>query len=191
MSKTKLGPRTLVYPMPVFLVGSNVDGKPNVMAVAWGGICNGEPPMISIGIRPSRHTHKGISQNMTFSINIPSAEQTKEADYCGIASGAKVDKVAACKFKIFYGALGTAPMIEQCPLNLECKVVQSLSLGSHTLFIGEIKEVYISEECLTEGKPDVEKMKPLIYTTEPNRDYRAYGTILAKAFKCGLEIKNQ
>jgi flavin reductase (DIM6/NTAB) family NADH-FMN oxidoreductase RutF len=191
MRKVTLGPKTLVYPMPTFLVGANVDGKPNFMALAWGGIANGEPPMVSVAIRPSRHTHKGISQNGTFSVNIPSADLVKEADYCGIASGAKEDKVSACGFKIFYGKLGSAPLIEQCPINLECRVVQSLSLGSHTLFIGKIEEVHVSADCLTDGKPDVDKIKPLIYITEPERAYRACGKEIAKGFKAGLEIKER
>lgn len=189
MRKIKLGPKTLVYPMPVFLVGANVDGKPNFMAVAWAGIANGEPPMVSIAIRPSRHTHKGVSQNMAFSVNIPSVELVREVDYCGTASGAKVDKVETCHFKIFYGQLGSAPLIEQCPINLECRVVQNSSLGSHTLFIGRIEEVYISEDCLTDGKPDISKIKPFIYTTEPNRQYVAFGEVIAKAYSCGLDLK--
>ncbi len=121
MTKQLLGPTTLIYPMPVLLVGSNVNNKPNIMAAAWGGIANSEPPMISVAIRPRRYTMKGILENITFSVNIPSVDQIKEADYCGIVSGVKSDKVAACNFKIFYGKLGNAPLIEQCPVNLECK----------------------------------------------------------------------
>ncbi len=132
MSKVLLGPTTLVLPTPAFLIGSSVDGKPNFMAAAWSGVVNSDPPMISVAIRPGRHTHRGISQNSAFSVNVPSVDLTRETDYCGIRSGAKVDKVAVCKFKIFYGKLATAPLIEQCPLNLECRVVQTLELGSHT-----------------------------------------------------------
>ena len=93
MNKTQLGPRTLLYPMPVLVVGSNVNGKANFMVAAWGGIANGEPPMVSVAIRPKRYTLIGINQNNTFSINIPSTDLIKEADYCGIVSGSDVDKV--------------------------------------------------------------------------------------------------
>lgn len=191
MSKVRLGPKTLVYPMPVFLVGAKVDGKPNFMAVAWGGIANGEPPMISIAIRPSRFTHKGISQSLTFSVNIPSVDLVKETDYCGITSGAKVNKAEVCRFKVFYGKLGSAPLIEQCPINLECKVAHSLPLGSHTLFVGRIEEIHISENCLTDGKPDIHKIRPLVYVTEPFRQYYVFGELLAKAFSIGRELESR
>jgi flavin reductase (DIM6/NTAB) family NADH-FMN oxidoreductase RutF len=111
MSKIKLGAQVLAYPMPAFLVGANVDGKPNLTTVAWGGIANGEPPMVAIALRHPRHTNKGIRQNRTFSVNIPSADLVKETDYCGIISGSKVNKLDACKFTVFYGKLGTAPLI--------------------------------------------------------------------------------
>jgi flavin reductase (DIM6/NTAB) family NADH-FMN oxidoreductase RutF len=177
--------------MPTLLVGANVDGKPNFMTVAWGNIANAEPPMAAVAIRGSRHTHLGIEQNKTFSINIPFADLVKEADYCGIASGAKVDKVRNCQFAVFYGKLGTAPMIEQCPINLECSVQHSLKLGSHTLYIGRIDEVHISSEYLSEGKVDPDKMNPLVFLGEPLRQYHAVGKLQGKAYTIGLEIKGK
>lgn len=189
MDKILMGPQTLIYPMPVLLVGANVDDKPNFMAVAWGGIANSEPPMISVAIRHTRHTLKGIRQNGTFSVNIPSADMVREADYCGITSGAKVDKVEACQFEVFYGKLDSAPLIEQCPVNLECKVVHVLDLGSHALVVGRIEETHVSQNCLTDGKPDVNKIKPITYIDSPIARYQALGEILAKAFSVGRELK--
>lgn len=189
MGKVRLGPQTLIYPMPVLLVGSNVNDKPNFMAVAWGGIANGEPPMISVAIRHSRYTYRGIKQNSTFSVNIPSSDMVREADYCGITSGSKVNKVEVCRFKVFYGKLGNAPLIEQCPINLECKVMHILDLGSHALVVGRIEETYVSESCLTDGKPDVNKIKPFIYTEDPAIHYQAFGEVIAKAFSVGKELK--
>jgi len=189
MSKILMGPQTLIYPMPALLVGANVDDKPNFMAVAWGGIANGEPPMISVAIRHQRYTLKGIKQNMTFSVNVPSTDVVKETDYCGIISGAKVNKAQVCRFKVFYGRLDKAPLIEQCPVNLECKVVHILDLGSHSLVIGQIEETHVSDNCLTDGKPDVNKIKPFIYTTSPAIQYQALGKVIAKAFNIGKELK--
>ncbi len=189
MGKVLMGPSTFIYPMPALLIGTNVDDKPNFMTAAWGGIANGEPPMISVGIRPGRYTHRGISQNMTFSVNIASVDLVKETDYCGIVSGAKVNKAAACRFKVFYGKLGNAPLIEQCPINLECKVVHILKLDSHSLVIGRVEETHISESCLTDGKPDVNKIKPIIYTTRPAAEYRAFGEVIGAAYRIGLEFK--
>ena len=191
MGKILLGPQTLLYPMPALLVGAKVDDKPNFMAVGCGGIVNGEPPMISVALRPQRYTLKGIKQNMTFSVNVPSTDLVKETDYCGIISGAKVNKAEVCRFKIFYGKLNNAPLIEQCPVNLECKVVHILDLGSHSLVIGQIEETHVSDSCLTDGKPDVNKIKPFIYTTAPANQYQAFGDIVAKAFSIGKELKTE
>lgn len=189
MSKILMGPKTWLYPAPALLIGANVDGKPNFMAVAWGGIANSEPPMVAIAIRPNRYTHKGISQNSAFSVNIPSVDLVKEADYCGCTSGTKVNKAEACKFNVFYGKLGNAPLIEQCPVNLECKVAHTLELGSHSLFIGRIEETHISEDCLTDGKPDMNKLKPFIFLPEPNYQYLAFGEFIGKAFHIFQELK--
>jgi flavin reductase (DIM6/NTAB) family NADH-FMN oxidoreductase RutF len=184
-----MGPQTLLHPMPVLLVGAKVDGKPNFMTVAWAGIANGEPPMISIAVRHQRHTHKGIRQNLTFSVNIPSTDLVREADYCGSVSGSKVDKVEVCQFKVFYGKLKSAPLIEQCPINLECKVAHILDLGSHSLVVGRIEETHVSESCLIDGIPDIKKIKPLIYNRDPARQYLAFGEVIAKAYSIGRELK--
>jgi len=188
MGKIMMGPTTLVYPMPVFLVGANVDGKPNLMAVAWGGIANGQPPMISVAIQHHRYTYRGIRQNLTFSVNVPSVDLIRETDYCGITSGAEVNKVEVCQFKVFYGKLNNAPLIEQCPINLECKVVHILDLGSHALIVGRIEETHVSESCLTDGEPDVNKIKPFIFTAQPASQYWAFGEVVGKAFSIGREL---
>ena len=189
MNKILMGPQTLIYPMPALLVGATVNDKPNFMTVAWGGIANGEPPMISVAIRHTRYTLRGIRQNLTFSVNVPSTNMVREIDYCGLTHGSQVNKVEACQFKVFYGKLGNAPLIEQCPINLECKVVNILDLGSHSLIIGRIEETHISEDCLTHGKPDVNKIKPFSYIRAPAQQYHALGEVIAKAFRIGKEVK--
>jgi flavin reductase (DIM6/NTAB) family NADH-FMN oxidoreductase RutF len=175
--------------MPALLVGANVNKKPNFMAVAWGGIACSEPPMISIGIRHSRYTLEGIRQNWTFSINVPSADLVKEVDYCGMKSGHKVDKVGVCKFKVFYGKLSSAPMIDQCPVNLECQVVHILDLGSHALIVGRIEGTHISENCFTDGHPDISKINPLIFAPSTDHHYRLIGEFAGRAFSVGAELK--
>lgn len=164
MLKIAIGPKALIYPTPALVIGANVDGKPNFMTAAWSGIANSNPPMISVAVQPSRYTYKGIKQNGTFSINIPSVDMVKETDYCGITAGAKVDKVKVCGFRVAYGKLKTAPMIEQFPVSLECRVVHTLELGSHSLFIGQVEEVFVMDSCLMNGKPAVDKIRPIIYT---------------------------
>ena len=189
MGKMLMGPRTLIYPLPVVLVGANVDDKPNFLAIAWCGIVNSEPPMVSVALQHHRYTHRGIMQNLTFSVNVPSVDLVRETDYCGLVSGAKVNKAEVCKFKVFYGKLGSAPLIEQCPINLECKVAHILDLGSHSLFIGKIEETHVSEDCLTDDKPDVNKIKPFAFITQPTRQYQAMGEVVAKAFSAGRELE--
>ncbi len=189
MNKIPTGPEPLIYPLPIVLVGANVDDKPNFLAVGACGIANAEPPMISVAIGHNRYTYRGIRQNMTFSVNLPSRDMVKETDYCGIVSGSKVNKVEVCQFRIFYGKLQNAPLIEQCPINLECKVVHILDLGSHSLVIGGVEESYTSDNCLTEGKPDINKIQPLAWARDPSNQYYALGEVVAKSHSVGLELK--
>lgn len=189
MAKVALGPQELVYPMPAFLVGSLSDGRPSFATVAWGGIVCSVPPMVGISLRPSRHTYKGIKEHGVFSVNIPSAAQIAETDYCGLVSSAKIDKVSVCGFHIFYGKLEAAPLIEECPLNLECTVVETLTLGSHILIIGKIVESHASEGCLSDGRPDVDKIRPLCYSSGYTAEYRTFGPSLGPAFKIGRTLK--
>jgi len=113
----------------------------------------------------------------------------RETDYCGLITGSEVNKVDVCRFKVFYGKLGSAPLIEQCPINLECKVMHMLDLGSHSLVIGRIEESHVSESCLTDGKPDVNKIQPFTYIRAPAEQYQALGEVIAKAFSIGKELK--
>jgi flavin reductase (DIM6/NTAB) family NADH-FMN oxidoreductase RutF len=184
MEKVKRGPQTLLYPMPAVLVGAEVDEKPNFMTAAWCGIAAHRPPALSVALREERYTLKGIKEHGTFSINIASTDMAKKVDFCGIYSGKKKDKSQI--FKTFYGVLQTAPLIQECPVNLECKVIHSLDLGSHTLVVGEIIETYISNSCLSKGKPDPEKIDPLIYTPDAQR-YQRLGEVIGRAFHMGKE----
>lgn len=189
MKKKEFGPQPFLFPNPVVLVGTVVDSKPNFATYAWCGITGGEPPTISAGIRRQRHTLKGIRQNRAFSVNVPSVDMTKETDYCGIFTGAKTDKVKDCKFRVFYGINKNAPLIEQCPVNLECEALHFLDLGVHMLIIGKIVQAHVSEDCLTDGQPDIMKIRPLIYSRGPEARYNAVGEILGQAFKMGLELE--
>jgi len=190
MKKTKLGAQLVVPPCPNFLVGADIDGKPNFMAVAWGGVANSKPPMLSVAIQHSRYTYRGIKTNSTFSVNIPTISQVTEYDYCGIVSGSKVDKNSVCRFKVFYGETPHAPLIEQCPVNLECKVIHILNLGSHALIVGEIVQAHVDSECLTDGHPDPSKIKPFIFCESKPSSYTALGEVTATAFKVGKTLKN-
>ncbi len=191
MKKIAVGPQTLLYPKPALLVGANVDGKPNFMTVAWAGIVNRKPPMLNVAIRRERYTFLGIEENQTFSVNIPSEDLVKETDYCGLVSGKKYDKAADCGFSVFYAKLETAPLIEQCPVNLECRLVQKVDFETHVLCIGTIEEVHVDENCLTDGKPDVEKVRPLVFASGYEYAYFGLGDRLASGFRVGKKLLNR
>lgn len=188
MSRKKLGPQPMVWPHPTVLVGSHVDGIPDFAAVAWTGVAASTPASVSIALQHHRYSLKGIRQNMAFSVNVPSEDLVKETDYCGLVSGANVDKVKDCGFKVFYGNLDTAPLIEQCPINLECEAIHILDLGSHALVVGKVVETHIDEECLTDGRPDISKVKPFIFG--PGK-YHKVGEAFADAFKTGNELRKR
>jgi len=185
MEKTKLGPQTLLFPMPAVLVGARVNETANFMTAAWCGIAASSPPAVTIGLLKGRFTLTGIRATGTFSINVPSAEMAKAVDYCGIYSGRKHDKSGI--FQVDYGVLQTAPLVGECPVNLECKVLHVLDLGSHQLVVGEIVECYVRSECLTDGQPDPAKIDPLVYITG-SQQYCRLGEIVGRAFSIGKKV---
>ena len=185
MKKKKLGPETLLYPLPAVLVGAMVDEKPNFMTAAWCGIAASKPPAVSVALRRARHTFAGVQAHGTFSINVPSADLAEKVDYCGIHSGRKRDKSHI--FQIDYGILNTAPLVKECPVNLECKVIHTVDLKSHVLFIGQIVETYVSADCMTDGKPDPAKINPLIYATG-SEQYHRLGAVIGSAFSMGKTL---
>jgi flavin reductase (DIM6/NTAB) family NADH-FMN oxidoreductase RutF len=185
--KKTLGSKSFLYPMPVTLVGADVDGKPNFLTVAYIGIVNAKPGMVAFGSNRKHYTNKGILANRTFSINIPSRDQLEITDYIGLYSGAQIDKSKL--FEVFYGKLGNAPLIVSCPLNLECRVTDVLDRGGiDEIFVGEIVESYCEEKYLTEGYPDVEKMKPALFSMYDNR-YFSIGECIGRAWSMGKNYK--
>lgn len=190
MNKTKIDVIPLLFPHPTVMVGVDVNGKPDFVTVAWATIACGTPPWMAIALNRVRHSLKGVRENMVFSVNIPDTTLVRETDYCGIATGAKTDKAKDCNFKVFYGEIAGAPFIEQCPVNIGCTAEHILKLGSHYLIAGPIKEILVSDDCMTDGKPDAGKIDPIIYMTYPAGTYNKVGEFLAPAFRIGKEIKD-
>jgi flavin reductase (DIM6/NTAB) family NADH-FMN oxidoreductase RutF len=178
--------KNFMIPMPVVLLGSNVDGKANFMAVGWCARVNGVPPMILCSVGNKRYTVKGVTQSETFSINLPAKKLLEKTDYCGVVSGSRTDKSKV--FDVFYGELGSAPMINECTVNLECALKESISLPSHTLLIGEIITAYADEDVINADAPDFEKINPMILTMPDNR-YWSLGEHLGDAWKAGYSLK--
>jgi flavin reductase (DIM6/NTAB) family NADH-FMN oxidoreductase RutF len=147
MEKVTLGSKTLIAPMPAVIVGAMGNNNAiNFTTIAWAGIVNSTPPMLGVGIRQSRYIHKLISESSIFSVNVPSKDMAVEADFCGLVSGKDVDKAAQCGFTVYYGELDNAPLIEECPLNIECSVEKIIKLPSHDYIIGKIIQVHIDKD---------------------------------------------
>lgn len=182
MSKRRLEPGPFIVPMPTVLVGATVDGRPNYMTAAFVGIANYKPPVIGCGLSPSHLTSRGIEEQRTFSINLPSPQQVAVTDYCGLHSGTKVDKAAL--FESFYGDLGTAPMISECALSAECRLLQTVPFAVDTLYLGEIVSVFADEAALAGGELDWERVAPLLFTF-PDRGYWRLGGFVARAWEAG------
>jgi flavin reductase (DIM6/NTAB) family NADH-FMN oxidoreductase RutF len=184
MKKITLGPMPYMSVMPALLVGANVRGKPNYMTAAWATVACMAPPMVCVAINKARYTAKGIEENKTFSLNVPSAEQVVETDHCGLVSGAQEDKSGV--FRSLYGKLKTAPLAEECPVSIECRLFKSVDCGSHRLYIGEVVEIHADMSCVTDGKPDITKINPILYTQSA---YFNVGKQVEKAFSAGKKYQ--
>ena len=184
--KRSLGAKTIAYPTPVFLVGTyDAAGKPNIMTAAWAGICCSRPPCLTVSLREATYSHGSIKLKQAFTVSVPSAARVMEADYVGIYSGRDEDKFEALGLTPVASELVDAPYVQECPLVLECKLVQTHELGLHTQFVGQILDVKADEEVLDErGRPDICKVAPLIYAPG-NQAYFAVGQQLAPAFSVG------
>ncbi|HEY73354.1 MAG: flavin reductase family protein [Chloroflexi bacterium] len=176
MAKVTKKPTTALYPVPAVMVSCGVGERANIITLAWVGTLCSKPPLVGIGVRPSRHSHGLIKEFGEFVINLPSAEQARWLDYCGIVSGRDEDKWAACGFTPAPAAKVQTPLIAECLVNIECRLQQTLSLGSHDLFIGEVAAVQMDEAVLDErGRLDFDKARPFAYSSG---EYRRIGELL-------------
>ena len=188
MGKISAGRNVFMYPMPVTLLGTLVDKKPNFMALGWITRVNANPPTIGCGVGRHHHSVRGIEENKTFSINVPSAEMMDKTDYCGLVSGKNVNKAAL--FDVFYGELATAPMITECPLSLECQLETVVENPTNNFYIGEIIATYTEEHYLTDGNPDIRKINPLLLTMPDNR-YWTVGDYTGDAWSAGKRLRTK
>lgn len=190
MSHLAMGALNGLYPSLTTIIGSVVNGKPNWMTVAHLGIMNhaiGDiPQYLGISVHPSHHTNVGIREHGEFSINVPSRAMLEATDYVGIVSGRSTNKSGL--FPVFKGRLEFAPMIADCPLTMECRVDQTIIVGEHELFIGELIQTYVVEECLTDGKVDLHKVDPLLFDFTRIL-YWSLGEVVGKPWNAGKTLK--
>lgn len=175
MPKKSLKPSTYLYPAPVLLISTREEsGKPHVATICWAGVLCSEPPLVGISIRTSRHNHKLVKESMDFVINIPSRKLLREIDYCGYASLEDTDKFSTIGFTAAESEKVKAPLIHECPINLECVVKQILCLGSHDLFIAEVVAAHADEDILDGDEISIEKLSLFTYCPIVH-EYRAIG----------------
>ena len=187
VEKINIGNNAFLLPMPMVLVGSRIEGRPNFMAVAWVSRVNASPNVMCVAIG-NKFTAEGILENKEFSINIPSVDLMPQTDLMGIVSGRDYDK--SKEFDIFYGALKNAPMICECPVMMECRLVKSVRLEVDTLFMGEVMNVWSEEKYLTNGAPDITKVSPFCLSMPDNR-YWSLGKEIGKAWHEGMKLKDK
>jgi len=184
--KRSIGAKTIVFPTPVFIVGTyDKNNKPNVMACAWGGITCSNPPCVGISLRKATYSYNSIIDRKVFTVSIPSEKHIKEVDYYGVASGRNEDKFSKSGLTPTASKVVDAPYVEEFPFILECELIKTVEIGLHTQFIGEIKDIKADEGVLDkDGAPDMEKIKPMIFNPA-SRTYYGTGKYLAKAFSIG------
>lgn len=153
IKKISWPPSTQLAPVPAVLLGcGNAKGySANLITVAWCGIINSDPAMLSVSIRKERYSHSIISETGEFSCNIPIPSLAHAVDYCGVVSGRKTDKFKACGLTPLAGETIKAPTVAECPLTLECKVTEVKELGSHDLFLAKIVNIRVSADFIDEN----------------------------------------
>ncbi len=186
MSKISWKPGTMIYPVPAVLVSCGDIEKPNIFTVAWTGIVNTDPAMTYISVRPERYSYNIIKENEDFVINLTTKDLAFATDYAGVTSGAKVNKVEKLGIHLESSNFVKSPMISESPISIECKVIEVKELGSHHMFLAEIKCVNVDEKYIdSNGKFDMEKCNLIAYS------HGQYYTLGERIGKFGYSVKKK
>lgn len=179
----------MLYPLPAVMVTvSDKEGRDNIITVAWTGTVCTNPPMVSISVRPERYSYKMLKDTGEFVINLTTEKLAFAADFCGVRSGKDTDKFGAAKLTKKKAEFVRAPLIEEAPVNIECKVIKIEELGSHHLFLAEVLAVHADEEYIDKnGKFHLDQSHPLVYS---HGEYYGLGKKLGK-FGYSVQKKNK
>ena len=167
MSKVKWKPGTMVYPLPAVIISCGSQQKDwNLITIAWTGTVNTNPPMVYISVRPSRHSYDIIKESGEFVINLTNKKMAFATDWCGVKSGKDYNKFKEMKLTPVDAEFVKCPMIEESPINIECRVTQIIPLGSHDMFIAEVLRVHADEQFLNDetGAFDMKKAELIAYS---------------------------
>ena len=186
MSKVMWKPGTFLYPLPAVMVSCGTMEKSNIITVAWTGILNTNPAKVYISVRPTRYSYNLIKENREFVINLTTKNLVKATDWCGVKTGAKVDKFKEMKLHKEKANFVKCPMIKESPVSVECKVKEIKELGSHTMFIAEVVAINVDEKYIdNKGAFDITKCDLMAYA---NGNYLAMGKKLGKF---GFSVKKK
>ena len=164
MSKVMWKPGTFLYPIPAVMVSCGTMEKSNIITVAWTGILNTNPAMVYISVRPSRYSYNLIKDQGEFVINLTTKDLVRATDWCGVKTGAKVDKFKEMKLNKEKANFVQCPMIKESPVSVECKVKEIKELGSHTMFVAEVQAINSDEKYIDEkGAFDISKCDLIAY----------------------------
>lgn len=165
MKKVQWRGGALVAPLPPVMVTCGNEDKSNIITIAWTGILNTIPPKTYISVRPSRYSYNIIKETKEFVINLTTADLVKACDYCGVKSGEKFNKFDDMKLTKQKASVVSAPLLEQSPVNIECKVTDIVPLGSHDMFIADIVAVNVAEDFIDkDGKLHLDKANLIAYS---------------------------
>ena len=178
MGKVTWKPGTFLYPLPVVMVSCGTMEKSNIITVAWTGIMNTDPAMVYISVRPSRHSYEIIKNSGEFVINLTTRDLVYATDWCGVKSGAQVDKFKEMKLTKESAKFVKCPMIKESPVSIECKLKEIQELGTHHMFVAEVLGINADEKYIDEkGAFDISKCDLIAYA---NGKYYTLGKKVAK-----------
>ena len=181
-------PGTFVYPIPAVMVSCGTMEKSNIITVAWTGILNTDPAMVYISVRPTRYSYNLIKEQGEFVINLTTKNLVRETDWCGVKTGAKVDKFKEMNLHKEKAKFVQCPLIKESPVSVECKVKQIKELGSHHLFVAEVLSIDADDKYIDEkGAFDISKCDLIAYA---NGGYYSLGKKLGK-FGFSVQKKNK
>lgn len=190
--KKRMSAKPWLFPMPAVLIAAEHEGRRGLITVAWIGIASGTPATIGMAVRATRNTLELIKASGEFTVNVPRVGMEAQVDFCGIVSGRDTDKFAATGLTAVPGSVVAAPIVAECPFNLECHVVGIQEMGEYRLVTGEIVETHADEDILTaDGKGvDVGLLDPLAYIPGA-REYRGLTAKVADAYDVGVPLKER
>ena len=187
MAKQTWRPGNMLYPVPAVLITvADKQGNPNIFTVAWAGTICSDPAMVSISVRPSRYSYHMIEETGEFVINLTTRDLAFATDYCGVKSGKDLDKFKELGLHTSPADKVGAPLLDESPVNMECRVTQVLHLGTHDMFIAEVAAVHADEKYMDEnGKFSLEKADPIAYS------HGTYYTLGEKLGTFGYSVKKR